>query len=94
MTGGGGSIALKPPYRVSVGRDGHPRGLVFSGDGWTQMTVEMLSPSGSETRVHVDRQEIRLRGNEFQFPSPGQWQVRLSDPVSGCMQEFAVEVVS
>jgi hypothetical protein len=29
----------------------------------------------------------------FSLDRPGQWQVRLADPVAGCVREFALEAV-
>ena len=84
---GGGSTALTPPYMV-----GRAQRVIYSGDGWTQMNVELRGPLGSVTRGQLDAQSVRKRDqNGSQFDRPGTWQVRLSDPVSGCVREFAVE---
>ena len=83
--GGIGSTALTPPYRV-----GRTQRVIYSGDGWTQMNVERRGPLGNVTRGRLDARERELG---FQFDRPGTWQVRLSDPVSGCVREFAVQSV-
>ena len=90
---GGGSDALTPPYRISAAREGEFTGLVFSGGGWVEMDVQLVSPAGEATTQHLDELEVRQRIGQFTFDSPGQWHVQISDPVSGCLREFPVEVV-
>ena len=84
----GGTTALTPPYRV-----GMQESLNFSGDGWIEMNVVTRHESGFESGGQLDRQEISERNLGFSFDRPGQWQVRISDRISGCSQEFAVEAV-
>ena len=53
------------------------------------MNVELLGPLGNVTRGQLDAQSVRKRDqNGFQFDRPGTWQVRLSDPVSGCVRSL------
>ena len=87
-TEGLGSTALTPPYRVALERD-----LRFSGDGWTEMNVEARHTSGFETGGVITRQDMREGHTGISLDRPGQWQVQVSDRVSGCRQEFAVEMV-
>ncbi len=87
-TDGLGNTALKPPYRVSLKRD-----LRFSGDGWTEMKVEARNSSGVETGGVITRQDMRDGLMGISLDRPGVWQLRISDRVSGCRQEFVVEMV-
>ena len=87
--GGGGGDFLEPPYRVGL----PPDTLTFSGLGWSQMNIELRSETGQVENYQLDRQQARNRGASIPFDRPGQWQVRISDPMSGCRREFAVEVV-
>ena len=87
-TDGLGGTALTPPYRVALERD-----LLFSGDGWTEMNVEARHTTGFETGGLITRQDMREGHMGISLDRPGKWQVRISDRVSGCRQEFVVEMV-
>ena len=84
---------LEPPYSVRLGPASEPTALIFSGTGWTQMNVELRHGAAFEKDDQLTRLEIIEESSGFTLDRLGQWRVRLSDPVTGCAQEFAVEVV-
>ena len=92
---------LQPPYSVRLGpradpldrRGIDPPALIFSGTGWTEMNVEARHTSGFKTGGLITRQDMREGHMGISLDRPGQWQLRISDRVSGCRQEFVVEMV-
>ena len=58
-----------------------------------QADIVFRHSSGFENGWQLTRQDIKNETMGFPVNRAGQWQVRMSDPVSGCVQEFAVEVV-
>jgi hypothetical protein len=84
---------LEPPYRVPLGTGSDPTVLFVSGTGWMQARIVFRHSSGYENGWQLTRQDMDGETTGFPVNRAGQWQVRLSDPVSGCVQEFAVEVV-
>ena len=52
--------------------------------------------SNELTRENIEANALMRDTNDargLSLDDPGQWQVRLSDPVSGCVSAFMVEVV-
>ena len=88
-----GERVLEPPYRVRLGPGSNPTVLFVSGSGWMQANIVLRHDSGFENSWQLTRQDINGETTGFPVNRAGQWQVRMSDPVSGCVQEFAVEVV-
>ena len=88
-----GRRVLEPPYRVRLGPGSNPTVLFISGTGWMQANVVLRHSSGFENNWQLTREDIDRETTGFPVNRAGQWQVRVSDPVSGCVQEFAVEVV-
>lgn len=88
-----GLNVLEPPYRVRLGPASDPTVLFVSGTGWMQADIVLRHSSGYENSWRLTRQDIDGKTTGFPVNQAGQWQVRLSDPVSGCVHEFAVEVV-
>ena len=88
-----GHRVLEPPYRARLGPGSNPTVLFVSGSGWMQANIVLRHDSGYENSWQLTRQDITGETTGFPVNLAGQWQVRMSDPVSGCVQEFAVEVV-
>ena len=92
---------LEPPYKAHLVTATGPVVLLLSGAGWSQMDVTLRNGSGPErsnqlTRENIEANALMRDTNDargFSLDGPGQWQVRLSDPVSGCVSAFTVEVV-
>ena len=88
-----GHRLLEPPYRVRLGPGSDPTVLYVSGTGWMQANIVFRHSSGYENSWQLTQQDITGNTTGFPVNRAGQWQVRMSDPVTGCVQEFAVEVV-
>ena len=88
-----GQRVLEPPYRVRLGPGSDPTVLYVSGTGWMQANIVFRHSSGYENSWQLTQEDITGNTTGFPVNRAGQWQVRMSDPVSGCVQEFAVEVV-
>jgi hypothetical protein len=88
-----GQRVLEPPYRVHLGPASDPAVLYVSGTGWMQADIVLQHSSGYENGWQLTRQDIDGNTTGFPINQAGRWQVRMSDPVSGCAREFAVEVV-
>ena len=88
-----GHRVLEPPYRVRLGPGSDPTVLFVSGTGWMQANIVFRHSSGYENGWQLTRQDINDETTGFPVNLAGQWHVRMSDPVSGCVQQFAVEVV-
>ena len=88
-----GHRVLEPPYSVRLGPGSDPTVLYVSGTGWMQANIVFRHSSGYENSWQLTRQDITGNTTGFPVNRAGQWQVRMSDPVSGCVHEFAVEVV-
>jgi len=88
-----GQRVLEPPYRVRLGTGSDPTVLFVSGTGWMQANIVFRHSSGYENGWQLTRQDIIRETTGFPINQAGQWEVRLSDPISGCVREFAVEVV-
>ena len=88
-----GHRVLEPPYSVRLGPGSDPTILYVSGTGWMQANIVFRHSSGYENSWQLTRHDITGNTTGFPVNRAGQWQVRMSDPVSGCVQEFAVEVV-
>jgi hypothetical protein len=89
----GGQRVLEPPYEVRLGSASNPAVLYVSGTGWMQANIVLRHSSGYRNGWQLTRQDITQETTGFPVNQAGQWQVRMSDPVSGCAQQFAVEVV-
>ena len=88
-----GQRVLERPYRVRLGPGSNPTVLYVSGTGWMQANIVFQHSSGYENSWQLTQQDITGNTTGFPVNQAGQWQVRMSDPVTGCVQEFAVEVV-
>jgi len=93
---------LQPPYSVRLGpradpldrRGIDPPALIFSGTGWTEMNVELMHQGLDLPRKgRLTLRTITDGSRRFTVEFSGQWQARLSDRVSGCVQEVVVKVV-
>ena len=93
---------LQPPYSVRLGpradpldrRRIDPPALIFSGTGWTEMNVELMHQGLDLPRKgRLTLRTITDGSRRFTVEFSGQWQARLSDRVSGCVQEVVVKVV-
>ena len=84
---------LEPPYKVQLGSASDPTVLFVSGTGWMQANIVLRHSSGYENGWQLTRQDITEETTGFPVNQAGQWQVQISDPVSGCARAFAVEVV-
>jgi hypothetical protein len=88
-----GKRVLEPPYTVRLGPGSDPTVLYVSGSGWMQADIVLRHSSGYENSWQLTQEDITGNTTGFPVNQAGQWQVRMSDPISGCVQEFAVEVV-
>ena len=88
-----GQRVLEPPYQVQLGSASDPTVLFVSGTGWMQANIVLRHSSGYENGWQLTRRDIIEETTGFSVNQAGQWQVQLSDPVSGCARAFAVEVV-
>lgn len=88
-----GHRVLERPYRVRLGAGSDPTVLYVSGTGWMQANIVFRHSSGYENSWQLTQQDINGNTTGFPVNRAGQWQVRMSDLVTGCVQEFAVEVV-
>jgi len=93
---------LQPPYSVRLGpradpldrRGIDPPALIFSGTGWTETNVELMHQGLDLPRKgRLTLRTITDGSRRFTVEFSGQWQARLSDRVSGCVQEVVAKVV-
>ena len=54
----------------------------------------MRHASGEQVTGMLTGRDVTDESTGFTLPRPGQWEVRLSDPVAGCQRVFVVEAVA
>jgi len=89
----------QPPYTVHLGTpatqvNNGPSALIFSGTGWQGMAVLLRHISGEQSSGRLTRQDVTGETTGVPLTRVGQWEVRLSDPLTGCRREFTLEAVS
>ena len=89
----------QPPFIIHLGdsasqaRNG-PSALIFGGQGWQRVDLLMRHASGEQVTGMLTGRDVTDESTGFTLPRPGQWEVRLSDPVAGCQRVFVVEAVA
>lgn len=88
---------MEPPYvtdMVPPGMAAPPVAITFGGEGWQQVEVIVVGPTGLVDDVYRGDGAAINRSAFVAFPVdlPGTWRFRVTELVQGCRREFAVEV--
>ena len=92
-------VLEQPPFTVHLGtpasqaRNG-ASALIFGGQGWQRVEVVMRHASGEQNTGTLTNQDMTDESMGFGVTQPGEWEVRLSDPVAGCQRVFIVEAIA
>jgi hypothetical protein len=89
----------QPPYTIHLGTPASqvtngPSALIFGGEGWQRVELLMRHASGEQVSGMLTGKDVSSESTGFPLPKPGQWEVNLSDPVSGCQRVFTVEAIA
>jgi hypothetical protein len=89
----------QPPYTIHLGTPASqvtngPSALIFGGNGWQRVDLLMRHASGEQVTGTLTGRDVSDESTGFPVPRPGQWEIRLSDPVVGCQRVFIVEAIA
>jgi hypothetical protein len=92
-------VLEQPPFTVHLGTaasqvNNGPSALIFGGQGWQRVNVLMRHASGEQVTGTLTGRDVTSESTGYGLTRPGQWEVRLSDPVAGCQRVFVVEAIA